>query len=140
MNKVNHYNGNLIKHSQNLRCRPTDAERKLWSKLRLKQLLGYQFYRQRVIGNYIVDFCSPKLKLIIEVDGSQHYTDKGIRTDLTRDRYLGYFGFKVLRFNDYEILTNIEGVVENILENMNKSSILPEGPSLKRREICSPIK
>jgi very-short-patch-repair endonuclease len=52
----------------------TDAERRLWSKLRLKQLNGYQFYRQRVIGNYIVDFCSPALKLVIEVDGSQHYS------------------------------------------------------------------
>jgi len=125
MNKINHYNGNLVKHSQNLRCRPTDAERKLWSKLRLKQLLGYQFYRQRVIGHYIVDFCSPALKLIIEVDGSQHYTDKGSRTDLIRDRYLRYCGFKVLRYNDYEVLTNTNGVVENILENMNKSLILP---------------
>ncbi|MGP8080077.1 MAG: endonuclease domain-containing protein [Dehalococcoidales bacterium] len=125
MNKINHYNGNLKKYSQNLRSRPTDAERKLWSKLRLKQLLGYQFYRQRVIGNYIVDFCSPALKLIIEVDGSQHYTDKGNRTDLIRDHYLRYCGFNVLRYNDYEVLTNTDGIVENILENMNKSSILP---------------
>ena len=108
MNKINHYNGNLVKHSQNLRCRPTDAERKLWSKLRLKQLLGYQFYRQRVIGHYIVDFCSPALKLIIEVDGSQHYTDKGSRTDLIRDRYPRYCGFKVLRYNDsYQISFNL---------------------------------
>jgi very-short-patch-repair endonuclease len=70
-----HYNGNLIKYSQSLRSKPTDAERRLWSKLRLKQLNGYQFYRQKVIGNYIVDFCSPTLKLVIEVDGSQHNSD-----------------------------------------------------------------
>ena len=139
MNKVNHYNGNLIKHSQNLRCRPTDAERKLWSKLRLKQLYGYQFYRQRVIGNYIVDFCSPALKLVIEVDGSQHYTDEGTTADKIRDDFLQGCGFKVLRYNDYEVLTNTNGVVENIMENMNKSSILPEGPSLKRREIRSQL-
>ena len=128
MNKVNHYNGNLIKHSQNLRCRPTDAERKLWSKLRLKQLLGYQFYRQRVIGNYIVDFCSPKLKLIIEVDGSQHYTDAGITADGKRDSYLKECGYSVLRYNDYEVLTNIEGVGEDILKNIasvSKDQILP---------------
>jgi very-short-patch-repair endonuclease len=125
MNKINHYNGNLIKHFQNLRCRPTDAERKLWSKLRLKQLRGYQFYRQRVIGNYIVDFCSPALKLVIEVDGSQHYTDKGTTADKNRDDFLQGCGFKVLRYNDYEVLTNTDGVVENILENMNMSSILP---------------
>jgi very-short-patch-repair endonuclease len=113
------HNTNLTKYSQNLRCKPTDAERKLWSKLRLKQLKGYQFYRQRVIGNYIVDFCSPSLKLVIEVDGSQHYSDKGVATDKIRDKYLQDCGLRVLRFNDYEVLTNINGVVENILENMN---------------------
>jgi very-short-patch-repair endonuclease len=118
VNKINHYNGNLIKRSQNLRCRPTDAEKKLWSKLRLKQLLGYQFYRQRVIGNYIVDFCAPALKLVIEVDGSQHYTYEGTTADKIRDGFLRGRGFKVLRYNDYEVLTNIEGVAENILENI----------------------
>ena len=113
-----YYNSNLIKYSQNLRSKPTDAERKLWSALRLKQLNGYQFYRQRVIGNYIVDFCSPTLKLVIEVDGSQHYSDEGIKADKIRDNYLHDHGFKVLRYNDIEVLTNISGVVENILENM----------------------
>lgn len=111
-------NSNLTKYSQNLRKRPTDAERKLWSKLQLKQLKGYQFYRQRVIGNYIVDFCSLALKLVIEVDGSQHYTDEGIKADLIRDKYLNDCGLKVLRYNDYDVLANINGVVENILENM----------------------
>ena len=109
---------NLTKYSQNLRRKPTDAERKLWSKLRLKQLDSYQFYRQRVIGNYIVDFCCPALKLVIEVDGSQHYSNKGIAADKIRDNYLQDLGLKVLRFNDYNVLTNISGVVENILEYM----------------------
>jgi very-short-patch-repair endonuclease len=113
-----YYNGKLIKYSQNLRYKPTDAERKLWSKLRLKQLNGYQFYRQRIIGNYIVDFCSPALKLVIEVDGSQHCTDEGIAEDKIRDSYLQDIGFKVLRYNDYDVSTNISGVVQNILENM----------------------
>ena len=113
-----YYNGNLIKFSQNLRNNMTDAERRLWSKLRLKQLNGYQFYRQRVIGNYIVDFCSPALKLVIEVDGSQHYSADVASSDKIRDKYLQDCGFKVLRFNDYEVLTNTNGVVENILENM----------------------
>jgi very-short-patch-repair endonuclease len=111
-------NSTLIKYSQNIRKRPTDAERKLWSKLRLKQLNGYQFYRQRVIGNYIVDFCSLALKLVIEVDGSQHYTDEGMKADIIRDKYLQDCGLKVLRYNDYDVLTNVRGVVENILENM----------------------
>ena len=125
MKNMLYYNGNLIKFSQNLRCKPTDAEKKLWSKIRLRQLNGYQFYRQRIIGKYIVDFCSPALKLVIEVDGSQHYTSEGIAADKIRDSYLQDCGFKVLRYNDYEVLTNIEGVVENILVNLNRSKILP---------------
>jgi very-short-patch-repair endonuclease len=128
MKNVLYYNSNLIKYSQSLRCKPTDAERKLWSKLRLKQLNGYQFYRQRVIGNYIVDFCSPALKLVIEVDGSQNYTDEGIAEDKIRDSYLQNSGFKVLSYNDYEVLTNINGVVENILENMKYESNSPLVP------------
>jgi len=118
MKNVLYYNSNLLRYSQNLRSKPTDAERKLWSILRLKQLNGYQFYRQRVIGNYIVDFCSPALNLVIEVDGSQHYSNEGIEADNIRDNYLKDCGFKVSRYNDYEVLTNINGVVENILENM----------------------
>ena len=112
------HNTNLTKYSQNLRCDPTDAERKLWSKLRLKQLNGYPFYRQRVLGNYIVDFCCPVLKLVIEVDGGQHYSDEGSRADKIRDTYLHECGLKMLIFNDYDVLTNISGVVEYILETM----------------------
>ena len=88
--------------------------------MRLKQLNGCQFYRQRVIGNYIVDFCSPALKMVIEVDGSQHYSDEGTAADKIRDKYLRECGLKVLRFNDYDVLSNINGVVDNILENMEK--------------------
>jgi very-short-patch-repair endonuclease len=109
-------NVNLKKYSQNLRSTMIDAERKLWSKLRLKQLNGYQFYRQRVIGNYIVDFCSLSLKMVVEIDGSQHYSDEGIASDKTRDQYLQNCGLKVLRFNGYEILTNVNGVVEKFLK------------------------
>lgn len=112
------HNASLKRYSRDLRSKMTDAERRLWPKLRLKQLNGYQFYRQMVIGNYIVDFCSPAVKLVIEVDGSQHYSDEGLMSDKTRDKYLRGCGLKILRFNDYEVLTNISGVVDNILENI----------------------
>jgi very-short-patch-repair endonuclease len=56
--------------------------------------------------------------LVLEVDGSQHYSAKGIATDKIRDHYLQDLGLKVLRFNEYDVLTNISGVVENILEYM----------------------
>jgi very-short-patch-repair endonuclease len=92
----------------------TDAERLLWSKLRRKQIKTFQFYRQRIIGNYIVDFYCPKGKLIIEVDGGQHYSEEGNRKDKAREDYLKKIGMRILRIPDTEVLNNLEGVVEKI--------------------------
>ena len=94
----------------------TDAERLLWSKLRRKQLNNFQFYRQRVIGDYIVDFYCPRSKLIIEVDGGQHYQDEGGKRDKVRDNYMKKLGMKMLRVSDREVLKNLNGVVEWIYE------------------------
>jgi len=115
------YNQNLKQISRALRRNSTDAERRLWSKLRLRQLNGFQFYRQSIIVNYIVDFFCPRAKLIIEVDGGQHYFGKIQINDLKRDDYLKKLGFEVLRFSDSDVLTNIEGVVENILTNLGNN-------------------
>ncbi|MCL4500404.1 MAG: endonuclease domain-containing protein [Deltaproteobacteria bacterium] len=70
----------------------TDAERLFWMKVRNKQLNGYQFYRQKNLGNYIVDFYCPSAKLIVEIDGGQHYSESGIIQDKIRDRYLNDLG------------------------------------------------
>jgi very-short-patch-repair endonuclease len=96
----------------------TDAEKFLWSKVRMKQLNGYQFYRQRIISDYIVDFFCPRAKLVIEVDGGQHYSGKTAEADRIRDDYMRNLGLKVLRFTDTDVLTNVEGVVESTIENM----------------------
>lgn len=96
----------------------TDAERLLWSKIRGKQLKGYQFYRQKIIGNYIVDFYCPKAKLIIEIDGGNHYNDEGIKKDKIRDDYMRDHKLKVLRFSDREVFKNLNGVVERTYENL----------------------
>jgi very-short-patch-repair endonuclease len=112
------YNTKLKKYSQELRKNMTDAERLLWSKLRGKQLKGFQIYRQRIIDNYIVDFYCPKASLIIEIDGGQHYTDEGKRKDKIRDYDLRNQGFKVLRFSDKEIFENLREVVGKIFENL----------------------
>jgi very-short-patch-repair endonuclease len=96
----------------------TDTERLLWSKIRGKQLKGYQFYRQRVIGNYIVDFYCPKAKLVIEVDGGQHYRYKTNKEDKVRDNYMRERGLEVIRLSDREVFENINGVVERIYEKM----------------------
>jgi len=112
------YNRNLKRYSSELRKNMTDAERHLWSKIRMRQINDCQFFRQRIIGDYIVDFFCPRAKLVIEVDGSQHESDEILEADRKRDEYLQNQGLTVLRFNDVEVLNNIEGVVENILENV----------------------
>jgi len=66
------------------------------------------------MGNYIVDFYCPKTKLIIELDGGQHYGEEGMRKDMKRDAYLKNIGLKILRFLDREIFENLHGVLERI--------------------------
>jgi very-short-patch-repair endonuclease len=68
--------------------------------------------------NYIVDFYRPRAKLVIEVDGGHHYYGNTRNDDIKRDEYLGSIGLKVLRFSDRDVLTNIDGVLENILQNL----------------------
>ena len=82
------------------------------------QLKGVQFYRQKPIGNYIADFYCPKAKLIIEIDGSQHYEEKGIKKDKIRDEYFKSLGLKVLRFTNLDVLKNLNGVLEKIYEKV----------------------
>ena len=77
----------------------TEAEQRLWSRLRRKQLNGVQFYRQKPLGAYIVDFYAPVAKLVIEVDGSQHLEQDQRRSDVARDRYLSDIGLTVMRFD-----------------------------------------
>jgi very-short-patch-repair endonuclease len=121
------YNRNLKPPSRELRKNMTEAERLLWSRVRSKQLKGMQFYRQKPLGNYIVDFYCPAASLVIEVDGGQHYSSEGIEKDTVRDRYLAELGLKVLRFSNIEVLKNIDAVVQNICDNMESSK-----PSEKR--------
>jgi very-short-patch-repair endonuclease len=100
--------------ARNLRCNMTDAERLIWSKIRRKQIGDLHFYRQKNIGHYIVDFYCPKMKLVVEIDGGQHYETEMIKKDRERDRYFQMLGFTVLRFSDLDVLKNMDGVVERI--------------------------
>jgi very-short-patch-repair endonuclease len=108
------YNNRLKEYSQQLRKNMTDAEKALWLKIRGKQLKGYQFYRQKPLGNFIVDFYCPKGNLVIEIDGGQHYSDEGKAKDNQRDNYLKGLGLRILRFSDREIFENMRGVLEKI--------------------------
>ena len=118
MKAVLPFNKQLKPIARELRKNMTDAEIFLWSKVRRKQLKGNQFYRQKNIGNYIVDFYCPSAKLIIEVDGGQHYSEQGQAQDRIRDEYLSQLGFKVLRVSDREVLSNINGVLQRIYEHL----------------------
>ena len=120
MDRLTPYNPHLKNNSRRLRKTMTDAEIILWSKIRMKQLNNCQFYRQKIIGDYIVDFYYPKCNLIIELDGGQHYSDAGeiMKADKVRDEVLKTMGFMVLRFTNVDIFKNIEGVVTRILENI----------------------
>ena len=108
------YDKRLRDRSRQLRKDMTAAEMFLWSKIRMKQVNGYWFYRQRPIGIYIADFYCPRAKIVIEVDGGQHSENEAIEYDKARDEYMVSIGLKVLRFTNIEVLTNIEGVIEVI--------------------------
>ncbi len=112
------YNRSLKQYSRNLRQNMTKEERLLWKKIRMKQPGNHQFYRQKILGNYIVDFYCPSANLVIEIDGSQHYTEDGKAKDDARDDYLKSIGLKVLRFSNKEILENFETVLESIWQNV----------------------
>lgn len=96
-----------------LRRESTPAEHKLWSRIRNNQL-GVNFRRQHAIGNYIPDFCSPKAKLIIELDGSQHLDQH--EYDEKRTKYFESLGYKVIRFWNHDVMKDIDSVIRAIIQ------------------------
>ncbi|MBQ8783513.1 MAG: endonuclease domain-containing protein [Clostridia bacterium] len=114
------YNSKLVENAKNLRKNMTKEEKHLWYDF-LKGL-PFTVHRQKVIGNYIVDFYIASLETVIEVDGSQHYEEKGVVKDAKRDEYLNEIGLKVLRYSNCDVNTNFEGVCQDILKQLNKPS------------------
>ena len=106
--------------ARGLRKNPTEAEKKLWSLLRLKQLDGHRFRRQAPIGPYIVDFFCPEAHLIIEVDGGQH--GDALKYDEARTTWLTTQGHHVIRFWNNDILQNPDGVLLRLREAFDKTS------------------
>ncbi len=105
----------VIKMAKTLRKKSTEVEMLLWKHLRAKQSERIKFRRQQPIGKYIVDFVCFEKKVIIELDGGQHSVEP--EKDKERDKWLNVQGFKVLRFWNNEVLTNIQGVLEVIRTN-----------------------
>jgi very-short-patch-repair endonuclease len=102
----------LTQFAKQLRKNSTKAEALLWSRLRNRQMGGIKFRRQQPIGNFIVDFVSFEKRLVIEIDGGQHTSNK--HKDHERDRFLKDSSFKVLRFWNTEVFDNLDGVLEVI--------------------------
>ena len=117
MTKNNHYNKNLKRFARSHRNQSTKAEIRLWCELlRKRQMMGYPFLRQRPITNYIADFFCKELKLVIETDGISHSWEGAAEKDRKREEALEALGYTVLRFDDTELMNNIEGVREIIEE------------------------
>jgi very-short-patch-repair endonuclease len=99
-----------------LRNKATYAEKLLWSSLNKSQLEGRKFPRQYSIGYYIVDFYCPSEKLVVELDGDDHFTEEGIKYDKRRDEFLTSQGLKIIRFENQEVLYNISYIIKKIKE------------------------
>jgi very-short-patch-repair endonuclease len=109
--------------ARKLRKNLTDVENKLWSRLRGRQLSGVKFRRQHPIGPFIVDFCCVERRLVVELDGGQHAERN--TADERRTRLVERFGYRVLRFWDNEVLSNLDGVLERINEVLEGPRPLP---------------
>ena len=106
-----YYNKNLTSLAKRLRKNSTKSEVKLWGCLRSKQMMGYDFHRQKPIDNFIADFFCNELGLVIELDGYTHSFEHIYKKDMTKERILNNLGIRVLRFNDEDVMNNIDDVL-----------------------------
>ena len=102
----------ILHRAGELRADPTPAEIKLWAYLRTLRGDGIRFRRQHAVGSYIIDFCAPRIKMIIEVEGSQHLDQE--EYDAERTSFLESKGYRVIRFWNGDVMTDIEGVLRAI--------------------------
>ena len=110
-------------HARKLRRDITDAEKKLWARLRDRQLCGAKFRRQHPMGPFITDFCCVERGLVVELDGGQDAEQSA--ADQARTDFLESRGYRVLRFWNNDVLTNLEGVVEGISEALESPHPCP---------------
>ncbi|MEK7308895.1 MAG: endonuclease domain-containing protein [Nitrospirota bacterium] len=130
------YNSDLKELARTLRNNSTKAEIKLWSYLKRKQLSGYDFNRQKPIGNYIADLFCSTLMLAIELDGYTHGFEEIFERDKKKEQRLNEIGITVLRYKDDDVTNNTEGVLEDIKNCIKKmeNKHTPQSP-LSRGEV-----
>jgi very-short-patch-repair endonuclease len=122
----------LHSNARELRKNSTEAERSLWSELRDHKLNGIGFRRQVPIKNYIADFACHAAKLVVELDGGQHFSDAAEAADAARTAVIEARGFKVLRFSNLDVMTNRAGVLETIA-----AAVAERAPTLTLEERAS---
>jgi very-short-patch-repair endonuclease len=109
-----------LKAAKSLRKNSTLPEAKLWAGLRNRQLDDFKFRRQSPIGPYIVDFVCLEKNMVIELDGWTHSTPQELAYDTRRSAFLSKRGFKVIRFGNTDVMESTDGVLQSILEELNK--------------------
>ena len=119
--------------ARKLRRDQTDAERQLWLYLRDRRLSGFKFRRQVPIDIYVADFLCEEAMLVVELDGSQH-ADQTLNHDLRRTAALEGWGYRVLRFWNNDLTTNLEGVLTSILANCEERTLTPTLSRERERE------
>jgi len=114
-------NKELVRNARVLRNNMTRAEIILWSRLRERKISGYKFRRQQPILDYIVDFYCPELKLIIEADGEIHSLNENSEYDRKRDNILKINGYRIIRFTNLEIVTELDSTINKIILYINEN-------------------
>ena len=114
-----HYNKNLKSLASELRANGTKSEVFLWRYLKGKQLV-VRFIRQKVVGNYIVDFYCKELSLVIELDGASHHYEESMLNDASKEAFLKSLGLEVLRFEDNEVLGDIDNVLSVLMDYIER--------------------
>ena len=115
------YNSKLTGNARRLRKDMTKEERHLWYDC--LKLLPVTVHRQKTLGPYIVDFYIATSKIVIELDGSQHYENAGIEIDSKREAFLKDIGIKTFRYSNLDVNQRFESVSEDILKHINTSSV-----------------
>ena len=117
------YNDKILEsRRRDLRVKQTEAEKILWQKLRNRQINGFKFFRQCSIGKYIADFYCSELRLVIELDGSQHYEENSLEYDKIREEFMKSLDIKTIRFSNLDVFKSLDEVMERVYFEVRKSS------------------
>ena len=116
----------IRRRARDLRNNATDAERRLWRGLRGRQLGGFRFRRQVPIAGFIADFACPEARLIIEVDGEQHFDNANY--DASRSDALAAHGYRVVRYWNNDVMSKTEDVLADIQNKLSEQSLTPSQP------------